>query len=238
MIRLTDSRSDGHHRLFWPIFRRKSADSWRAPAARRGAGNAESSAARLARGLLIAGLALRLAGAAGLAGAAPPPDPVLSARLLAPIPADAAIALEPLDDSDDNLRLRDQLADALAARTRRLAADGPLVLRFAGEITADIRRTGSGLRGPGPGRGAGRIVRDDFAAHHVGSGDPKPSTVWHVLRATLAQRDGAVLWRGEASRVLVGNDEPALWRQLGDALMGAFGQTLDTRLPAPGDAGP
>jgi len=207
------------------------------PAARQGAGNAESSGVWRARALLAAGLALRLAGAAGPAGAEPP-DPVLSARLLAPIPADAAIALEPLDDSDDNLRLRDQIADALAARTRRLAADGPLVLRFAGEITADIRRTGSGLRGPGAGRGAGRIVRDDFAAHHVGSGDPKPSTVWHVLRATLAQRDGAVLWQGAASRVLVGNDEPSLWRQLGDALMGAFGQTLDTRLPAPGDAGP
>ena len=188
--------------------------------------------------MLAAGLVLWLAGGVGPAGSESPPDQVLSARLLAPIPEDAAIALEPLDDSDDNLRLRDQIAAALNARSRAIAVDGPLVLRFTGAITADIRRAGSGLRGPGPGRGAGRLVRDDFAAPHAKSNDPRPSPVRHVLRATLAQRAGAVLWEGEASGVLIGNNEPALWTELGDALMGAFGRTLDTRVAAPGDAKP
>ena len=216
----------------------KSWGSRRPPTVRRRLPGTESARRRVRRALLAAGFVLGLAGGAAPAGSEPPPDAVLSARLLAPIPEDAAIALEPLDDSDDNLRLRDQIAAALSARTRTIAADGPLVLRFTGEISANIRRAGSGLRGPGPGRGAGRLVRDDFAAHHAKSDDPRPSPVRHVLRATLARRTGAVLWEGEASGVLVGNNEPALWTELGDALMGAFGRTLDTRVPAPGDAKP
>jgi hypothetical protein len=242
VIRLTDSRSDGHHEVFPIVFLRKTSGFRRSSGAGRRAPHTESGVSGAARALLVAGMVVLWATAAGPAGSQAA-DPVVSARLLAPIPTGAAIAVEPLDDSDDNLRLRDQIAAALTGQTRAVAADGPLVLRFVGAIEADIRRPGSGIRGPRAGRPVGRPLRDNFGAGDTnpaadGARAARPSAVRHALRATLEQRDGTVLWQGEASRVLVGNNEQALWRELGDALVGAFGRTVDTRVPAPGAAPP
>jgi hypothetical protein len=242
MIRLADSRSDGHHQVSALVFLRKSPGLRRDFATPRRAAHAESSGSAALRALRVAGAVVLWAAVAGPA-ASQAPDPVVSARLLVPIPTAAAIAIEPLDDSDDNLRLRDQIAAALTGQTRSVAADGALVLRFVGAIEADVRRPGSGIRGPRAGGPVGRPLRDSFGAGDTnptagGARAARPSAVRHALRATLEQRDGTVLWQGEASRVLVGNNEQALWRELGDALMGAFGRTVDTRVPASAAAAP
>src|SRR5271170_5510222 len=189
MIRLTDSRSDGHHQVCRIVFLRESPGFQRASGGRRQAADAESGGLLAVRALLIAGLVVLSTAGTGPAGS-DAPDPVVSARLLAPIPTEAAIAIEPLDDSDDNLRLRDQIAAALTGQTRAVAADGTLVLRFTGAIEADIRRAGSGLRGPRAGRAVGRPLRDNFSAGDTnpagdGARPPRPSAVRHALRATL-----------------------------------------------------
>src|SRR5277367_4833659 len=113
MIRLADSRSDGHHQVFPLVFLRKSPGLRRDFATPARAVRAESGGSAARRALRVAGAVVLWVAAAGPA-ASQAPDPVVSARLLAPIPTAAAIAIEPLDDSDDNLRLRDQIAAALA----------------------------------------------------------------------------------------------------------------------------
>ena len=164
-------------------------------------------------------------------------EPILSARLLAPIPQAAAIAIEPLDDSDRNLRLRDEIAAALVAQQRAVATDGALKLRFATEILSDVRPRGSGTRGPRPSRPIiTRPLRGglspDLEPPSGPAHPPRPNPVQYRLRATLEQGDGAVLWQGEAAGGLVGNNETALWSALAGAVVGAFGRTNDSRTPA------
>jgi hypothetical protein len=228
LYRLADRRSDGHHRLSGRDFALESEGRMDGLERRANCKPGESER----RGGRAGTLALL-----ALIAAAEPADAIVSARLLAPIAADAAIAIEMLDDSDDNLKLRDAIAVGLAAEHRTVAADAALVLRVRAEILADGRRAGPGTRGPRPGRGTGRPLRGGLAnADHdptiegEGRARANPSgEVRHRLRATLERRDGTVLWQGEATGVLVGNAEAALWAELASRVVGAFGRTVDSR---------
>jgi hypothetical protein len=157
------------------------------------------------------------------------PEPVVSARLLAPIPTGAAIALEPLDDGDETLRVRVRFAVGLAAQAHPVADDAPLVLRFRAVVDTFVRRPGSGLGSPRFGAAARLPPRGGPAP----SGDGKVAPVRHAVRATLEQRTGGVLWEGEARGALVGNNEAALWSRLADSLVDAFGRTVERRPTAP-----
>src|SRR5256885_7485082 len=108
------------------------------------------------RGALI-GLAL---GGAALGGAALGDEPrelTVYAQLLQALPADTAIAVEPRDDNDDNIKLRDLVVAHLTDRRTKVAADAPLLLRFSSRVTTnrDIVDTGPtggrGRRGGGMG---------------------------------------------------------------------------------------
>jgi hypothetical protein len=230
MYRLADRRSDGHHRMSSRDFALKSEAPMGGLERRANCKPGESARRALAGALALV----------AFAAAADSSEPIVSARLLAPIAADAAIAIEMLDDSDENLRLRDEIAAALADQQRAMASDAPLVLRVRAEILADGRRASPGTRGPRPGRGTGRPLRgglaaDDYNPTIEGEGRARANrsdAVHHRLRATLERRDGTVLWQGEAIGVLVGNAEAVLWRELARRMVGALGRTVDSRPPA------
>lgn len=177
----------------------------------------------------ISALALLIVLPGGAAAQADAPDPAVSARLLAPIPTGAAIALEPLDDGDETLRVRVRLAVGLAAQAHPVADDAPLVLRFRAVVDSFVRRPGSGLGRPRFGYAARLPPRGGPAP----SGDGTVTPVHHAVRATLEQRSGGVLWEGEARGAPVGNNEAALWSRLADSLVDAFGRTVERGPAAP-----
>ncbi|MEJ0069264.1 MAG: hypothetical protein WDO24_11650 [Pseudomonadota bacterium] len=53
------------------------------------------------------------------------PEPTVHAQLLLPTPAELVMAIEPRDDSDANLKLRDLMTARLVERHGRVVADAP-----------------------------------------------------------------------------------------------------------------
>src|SRR5277367_2278708 len=83
--------------------------------------------------------------AATAARAQSPADerPQVSARAFTALPAGAALSVEPRDDTDANLHLRDLMAARLAAQGHPVTADAALRLRFSTEtVTIVGPRTG------------------------------------------------------------------------------------------------
>ena len=85
--------------------------------------------AGIASGLALGSVTTTRAEAPGDAGA--DGRPVLSTRSFAGIVPGAAIAIEPRDDTDANLHLRDLMAAKLTAQQHPVRADAPLRLRFS-----------------------------------------------------------------------------------------------------------
>jgi len=184
-------------------------------------------------GLLVAGA---LTGPPSGARAQGNGEPVVTARLFAPIAAEP-IAVEPTDDNDENLRLRGPIADALAAQGRAIATTGaaPLLLRYSTDRPTNsvMQQVGPADRNNAPGA---LPMRDDAFGGSVALDTQKPTAARRVethairyrLQATLEGRGtGQVLWRGEAvGDVRVNqNDEARLGRELAAALMAEFGRT-------------
>jgi len=187
--------------------------------------------------------ALLLTGATGFGTAARAQDsgdPIVTARLFAEIEPGAPIAVEPRDDSDENLKLRDGIVAALQAQGHASvpAAGAALVLRFATDHVTDTvmqrvkpedRRRAPGARFP--------MIRDELGTSMpLQTQTPSPvretdsGVVKYRLQATLEGRaDGQVLWRGEALGAVKVNetDEASLGRELSGALMAAFGRTVE-----------
>jgi len=184
--------------------------------------------------------------------------PEISASALVPLPPGVAISIEPRDDTDANLRLRDLMAARLQAQHHPVVANAPLRLRFSTETVSSV--------GPRAGAAASdNLVASDrlpYAATNLnyseadrffGPANDRAARgavqVSYQLRATLETSDGAhVLWTGQASSPLTeragDRSEQQLAGALAEALADAVGSSFDTRVasqpapPPPPDAAP
>jgi phenylpropionate dioxygenase-like ring-hydroxylating dioxygenase large terminal subunit len=138
-----------------------------------------------------------------------------------PVPADAAIAVVPWDDSDENLRIKAAFQSVLQDRGHTLDAEGELWLRF--EVR--VRRLGPEPSEPRLGSVAGGSGSGVTARFNVWSSTEdslltgqhgKTGSRAAVLQlvAILQERGGErrVLWRGEAQTELgnMGRAEAAM----------------------------
>jgi hypothetical protein len=169
----------------------------------------------------------------------------VSARTFAALPPGAAISVEPRDDTDANLRLRDLMAARLQAQGHPVVADAPLRLRFSTETLTVV--------GPGVGKATsdGLVASDvqPYAATNLNYSEAdryfNPDNdraaqgsiqIGYQLRATLDTRDGGkVLWTGQASGPLTDRNEQRLAAGFAATLADAVGTSLDTRVAAPAE---
>ncbi len=171
----------------------------------------------------------------------------VNAQLLFAVPADGAIAIEPRDDSDENLRLRDLMIARLRERhgavaADTVAADAPLLLRFSTAVVSDRDTT----RATGP-TGGGRRGGRGLGAALGGAGNPPaggalahPSTgVRTRVTAALERRDGGqMLWKAEVTATPGDANPRLLPAQLAAAVIDNIGRTVDTRVAAGAAAAP
>ena len=149
------------------------------------------------------------------------------------IPVGLPVAVRPLDDSTNNLRLKTNIEAALAARRWQLqGATAPLAFNFEVEYQA------LGTRVPGvirqvrpnpivePESQVERIARPEDTVLLGRSPDGRGG-VRYVLTATIDdQRSGQRLWHGEASYDGVASDEQAVLRAMVPLLVNQIGQTV------------
>jgi len=166
----------------------------------------------------------------------------VSARAFAALPPGAAISVEPRDDSDANLHLRDLMAARLRAQGHPVVADAPLRLRFSTETLTVV--------GPGAGNATSDSLvasdRQPYAATNLNYSEAdrffNPGNdraeqgsiqVGYQLRAILDTRDGGrVLWTGQASGPLADRSEQLLAAEFATTLADAVGSNLDTHVAA------
>jgi hypothetical protein len=151
-----------------------------------------------------------------------PDPPAMRALLLLPIPSDSAIAIEPRDDSEANLKLRDLMIARLLERRGRVADEGPLVLRFSLTVISgrDTPRDGPGNRFGH--YGGGRAPPNAI---------PRDTPVSYRLSATLQQRDGPMLWKADVTAPIGDQDDDELTARLAAILIDNIGRTVDSSLP-------
>jgi hypothetical protein len=127
---------------------------------------------------------------------------IVTARSFEPVPAGASIFVKVLDNSTGNLQLRSVIKRELAAQSRTLTDEAPLVLRFTTDHLEDTQTARPGET-------------------HVGATKYRlhASLEWHET--------GQVLWRGDAVGSLSGADERRLGPLLAAALIGQLGRTVE-----------
>jgi hypothetical protein len=155
--------------------------------------------------------------------------PAVHAQLLLPMPSERVIAIEPRDDTDENLKLRDVMAARLVEQHGRVAADAPLVLRFSiGVISGqDTPREAAGGR---TGRsGGGRAPPNAI---------PLDTPVMYRLSATLEQRQGPVLWKADVAAQPSGQNDRQLPARLAVVLIDNIGRSVDIGRPIGPSANP
>ena len=153
-----------------------------------------------------------------------PSKPVVQAQLMMPIPGgERVISVEPLDDTDENVRISNLMAARLRGQNDRVVPNAPLVLRFSIKVI-------SGLDAP-PDSGPGWTGMS-------GGGTAPPNSLsrntplMYRLRASLEQRDGPVLWKADVSARPRGRDDRELRERLATVLIDNIGRTVDTRQQA------
>jgi hypothetical protein len=147
--------------------------------------------------------------------------PAVHALLLRPLPAELVLAIEPRDDTDQNLRLRDLMLARLVEQHGRVAAAAPLVLRFSVAIIS-----GRDTPRDGPGNRFGHFGGGRAPPNAI----PRDMPVSYRLSATLEHRDGPMLWKGDVT-VPIGDDDDALTARLAASLIDSIGRTVDGRRP-------
>jgi len=173
-----------------------------------------SHIARLPFGLALAFVGLVL----GVARADDAGAPVVRAQLLLPVPGDHVMAIEPRDDSDENLKLRDLMAARLAERRGRMVADAPLVLRFSIGVISGRDTPQDSTSGRNGRSGGGRAPPNAL---------PPDTPVTYRLSATLEQRSGPVLWKADVTAQPSGQDERQLPARLAVILIDNIGRAVD-----------
>lgn len=170
-----------------------------------------------------------------------PGEPMVTARAFAPLPAGASVSVEPRDDSDANLQLRDLMAARLEGKLHPVLPGAALRLRFSTETVAGA--------GPKAGATTGEAVdasdRKSYTPSNLGyseadrffGGPAERDTgaiqTTYKLRATLERRDDAkVVWSGEATGALTDRNEARLAAALAQALADALGYTVETQVSA------
>jgi hypothetical protein len=183
------------------------------------------------------------AGGPAAAQSADKSAPTVTGQQVAPIPSSLAIAIEPRDDTDANLRLRDQMMRQLAAQRRLVAADGPLLLRFSTEAQWNVgpragESSGDAIvasdRAPDPATTLGYSDVDRLMGGQSGAPTGTLSNRYQ-LRATLERRDGGqLLWEGTATGSLGEGSEQRLSAELATMLIESLLRSLTAPpVPAP-----
>jgi hypothetical protein len=180
------------------------------------------------------------------------PSPgVVIATSYAPVPRGSSIAVRPLDNTPNNVRLKALFTEALAQRAYQVAGDGsPLALNFETEA----QQLGRGVAGAGqleireinsdsPTRTQDIQTRRDESQFRIdifaspGDGTRRGSRpgfavgrLRYVLSATIDdQRTGQRLWQGEAIYDGFGAEEDVVLRALVPILSDEIGQTVRQR---------
>jgi len=193
------------------------------------AGDAFASLHRIDRraGVALRGVVLAVALAGLLAGGARAADddaaPSVHAQAFQPLPSERVIAIEPRDDNDDNLKLRDLMAARLVEQHGRVVADAPLVLRFSIRVVSGRDTPQGGGRTGKSGRSGGGAAPPNSL--------PLDTPVTYRLSATLEQRSGPVLWKADVTAQPSGQDERQLPARLALTLIDNLGRTVDIGHP-------
>jgi len=186
----------------------------------------------------LAIMALAIMAAAPAARADSSDGVIVTARSFQPVPAGASIFVKVLDNSAANLQLRGVIKRELAAQSRALADEAPLVLRFTTDhlentqignpADGDVARIGTQsdlppIRGDDLGTSIPLQTRAPRPA-----GETRVGAIKYRLHASLEWHDtGQVLWRGDAIGSLGDTDERTLGPELATALIGQLGRTVE-----------
>lgn len=192
--------------------------------------------------LFLAFLAAPLAAAAQTADRAPGH---VAARAFATTPAPLTMAIEPGDNTDENLALVARIAREAAARKMTVQPQASLVLRFDTEVRSNFRaprqtfsREGGRLSDPDIGTPAPPDADDQVAnvlsscgAGVVGA-RKLPQTGYgsclrYVINAMLDDRStGRRLWQGHVSYDAAAPDRTAMFVALAPVLVDQIGKTV------------
>ncbi len=177
-------------------------------------------------------------------------DGRVNAAIYGKVPAGSAVAVLPLDDTEDNLQIKDMIERGLEARGYRIAADALFVMTFWTGGSYDLaRRT---KRGPGLlrlGAEGGTRIGDTeadveaqvtlFSSRGGGlfqnpakrpSRKPLGSTR-HRLDAVLKdQQRGRRMWQGQSYADVSGGDSVAVSQAMVPVLVESFAKTVRQQL--------
>ena len=190
-------------------------------------------------GILVATLALLVA---GRASAQSFDEGLLNAVAYKPLPTGLAIAVRPMDDSDENLVLQERIEGELKAQGYTVSGDGTLILTFETRDTVGAW-SDSGRRsvlefqykseeGIGGDNERLRLNLFDSAQGGVfnegrahGTSIVTPSQ--YRIDATVDdRRNGERLWQAWVTASLQQSDGPTLTRSMVPAMVGSLGKTV------------
>ncbi len=191
---------------------------------------------------LLIGLGLVSLSLCGAVAAQEPNQGLLNAVSYERIPTGVAVAVSPLDNSDENLILQQRFEAELRAHGYRVSGDGPLVLTFGTRDTVGafsernprhvLELSGGGGRGGGEDAKARVNVFDSSGGGLLnegkGSGDTSIVTpTQYRIDASIDERaSGRRLWQGWATANLEQADGLALTMAMVPVIAQHVGQTV------------
>lgn len=163
-----------------------------------------------------------------------PEAPIVVTRSFAPLPPGWAFAVEPRDDSDDNLRLQAVFVEAFSAQHLLAVPGGPLRLRFTTDRVIPTDREQPTV--PGVDDRLPRVGDDlpgSLLLDPIGTASRRErrfGTVTYRLRASVETRGGRVLWQGEAAASAARTGEKVIGPELVIALITELVRTVDPKV--------
>ncbi|MFQ5953664.1 MAG: hypothetical protein ACE5JZ_01200 [Kiloniellales bacterium] len=167
----------------------------------------------------------------------------VNAAAYAPVPLGSAVMVVPLDDTEDNLQIKDVFEQALQARGYRIAPDASLVMTFWTSGSYDLARRGR--RGPGLlqlGAEGGTSTSTDVEAQvklfsSRGGGlfqNPARRPSQQPLGATRHRLDAVLndqqqrrrIWQGQSYADVSGGDPLTITESMVTPLIESFGKTV------------
>lgn len=167
-------------------------------------------------------------------------DALVDATSFKPLSAPADIAVQPWDNSAENMRLAADIETELRIAGYTVSKSAPVVLSF--EIKNVLGSQGAGGRrhfleiegrGTEHGRDEAKVRLNLFSSEsggvlNKGRGGESAEPTRYILEATVDRKSGPRLWQGQASaaytkgqpELLVKNLVPILIRQLGKTVRG------------------
>jgi hypothetical protein len=170
----------------------------------------------------------------------------VAARAFATAPAPLAFAVEPDDNSTENMALAERIAKEAGARGMTIQRGGPLVLRLDTEVRTNVRaprqtfsREGGGLTDiegvPPPPDTRGEVANlvSSCGAGAIGARPAQTDytrCLRYVVNATLEDRgSGRRLWQGHVSYDSNAPDRTAMFVALAPALVEQIGKSVQQR---------